>query len=733
MDCGAACLRMICAKYGRHYLLETLRQRCDISRAGSSMLGLSYAAESLGLKTLGVRASIQTLCEVPLPCIVHWKQKHFVVVYRIDLSHKSRRMLKNGDNCHDLKGSVLIADPAIGLVKCKLKDFLDSWISNVRDGREEGVALLIEPTPEFYVEDGEPVKRSSLLFMLKYVKPYGKLFFQLLFGLLLGTALQMIAPLLTQSVVDVGIGNKDINFVVLILIAQLVLYIAQASVEFIRSWILLHISTRINISLISDFLIKLMKLPLSFFDTKMIGDIMQRIGDHDRIRNFLTVTSLNTLFSMLNLVVFSIVLVLYSLKLFAVFIVSSVLYVGWVLLFMRRRKTLDYKRFALSSEEQGKLYQMVYGMQEIKLNNCERQKRWEWEHIQASLFNVGIGSLSLSQYQKSGAVFINEIKNILVSFLSAKAVIDGELTIGMMMAVSYIIGQLNSPVTQIIGFLQSAQDAKVSMERLSEIHNREDEENLNDDKVGIPQQCHTIEIKGVSFRYNKLSDYVLKNVNLTIPQGKVTAIVGVSGSGKTTLVKMLLGFYSPNEGRITVGGSDLWKIRTHVWRKACGAVMQDGFIFSDSIAKNIAIGDDVIDENRLLDAARKACIMDFVKSQPLGFNTKIGAEGKGISHGQKQRILIARAIYKNPEFLFLDEATNSLDANNERTIMENMDSVFCGKTVVVVAHRLSTVRNADNIVVLSDGSVIEQGTHDELIRRKGEYYKLVRNQLELGL
>ncbi|MBR5911495.1 MAG: peptidase domain-containing ABC transporter [Bacteroidales bacterium] len=714
MDCGPACVQMVARHYGRHYTLETLRQKCHISREGVSLLGISEAAESIGFKTVGARLSFEQLKnEAPLPCIVHWKQRHFVVVYKIG------------------KDIVFVADPAHGLVKLTAQEFLNGWASTRNEGTNEGIALLLEPQPDFYAAEGETPDKAKFSFILQYLKPYKKLIVQLFMGMLLGTLLQLIFPFFSQSIVDYGIGTGNLGFVTLILIAQLTLYAAQTAVEFIRSWILLHISTRINISIISDFLIKLMKLPIGFFDTKMIGDLMQRIGDHRRIEAFLTSSTLNTLFSIVTFVVFAVVLAFYSVRLLAVFLVGSLLYVLWVLVFLKYRRELDYKRFAQASAEQSNLIQLITGMQEIKLNNCEKQKRWEWENIQAKLFKVSIKGLSLSQWQQSGAFFINETKNILISYLSARAVIQGDMTLGMMMAVQTIVGQLNSPIGQIIGFIQSAQDAKISLERLGEIHNKPDETQDNN-KVGLLPDDKSIEISELTFHYDPLQEAVLKDLNLAIPEGKVTAIVGMSGSGKTTLVKLLLGFYPPNKGSIRVGGVNLKNVEPKSWRARCGTVMQDGFIFSDSIAKNIAVGEERIDEERLLHAAKVANIQEMIENLPLGYNTKIGQEGNGISQGQRQRILIARAVYKNPDYIFLDEATNALDANNERVIMDNLQSFFKGRTVVVVAHRLSTVKNADQIVVINHGRITETGNHETLTAKRGEYYELVKNQLELG-
>ena len=716
MDCGPTSLAMIARYYGKAYSQQTLRDRSFITREGVSMLGTSDAAESIGMRTMGVRITFDQLAsEVLLPCIAHWKQNHFIVVYKI----------KNN--------TVYVADPAHGLVKYTKEEFMTGWASTRKEGENQGLCLLVEPTPDFYKMEDETLNKSSFKFLFSYLRPYKKFLLQLVLGMVVGSLLQLIFPFLTQAVVDFGINNQDIGFITLILISQLALFAGRTSVEFIRSWILLHISTRINISLISDFLIKMMKLPIGFFDTKMIGDILQRIGDHTRIENFLTTSTLNILFSLINLVIFGIVLFIYDMRIFWIFIIGSILYFAWIYLFMKKRRELDFKRFNQLADNQSNLIQLITGMQEIKLNNCEKQKRWQWERIQARLFRVNIKSLSLSQYQQIGSVFINQTKNIFITFFAAKAVIDGGMTLGMMLAVQYIIGQLNSPIEQLINFMHTTQDAKISLERLGEIHQKKNEEDPDEEKVSILPSDKSINISGISFQYEgPHSEFVLKDVDMQIPESKITAVVGVSGSGKTTLVKLLLGFYPPTKGEIKIGDIDIRSISSRLWRQRVGAVMQDGFIFSDTIAKNIAVRDELVDKKRLLEAARIANIQEFVDSLPLGYNTKIGQEGHGLSQGQKQRILIARAAYSNPDYLFFDEATNALDANNERAIMENLENFFKGRTVVIVAHRLSTVKNADQIVVLEKGKIVERGTHLELTKIKGAYYNLVKNQLELG-
>lgn len=722
MDCGPTCLRMVAKYYGKHYRLETLRQHSFITREGVSVLGISEAVESIGFRTSGVMISFEQLVEeAPLPCIIHWKQVHFVVVYDV------KKIKNNGYR-------IYVADPASGLIEYGEEDFKKCWLSTKEENEERGVALLLQPGPDFLDYDDEKEKKNrNLRFVFRYLIPYKSQLVQLILGMLAASILQLIFPFLTQSLVDIGIRDGNLSFITLILVAQLVIFIARLSVEFIRNWILLHMNTRINIALISDFLAKLMKLPLRYFDTKMTGDIMQRIGDHKRIESFLTGDSISTLFSFVNFFVFAFVLAYYNFLILGIFLLGNSLYVTWVLFFMKYRRELDHKRFAQSAGEQSNIIQLITGMQEIKLNNCEKQKRWQWERIQVRLFKISVKGMALQQLQQVGSVFFSQTTNIIVSFIAAKAVVDGQMTLGMMVSLTYIIGQLSAPVEQFIGFARSFQDAQISLERLNEVHGKEDEEETISNKLTTLPERRDITVQNLSFSYDGADrDYVLENINLTIPQEKVTAIVGSSGSGKTTLVKLLLGFYEPNKGSINIGDTPLNMINPHLWRSKSGAVMQDGFIFSENIAQNIAVGDERIDIDKLRHAVTVANIRDFIDSLPLGYNTKIGMEGSGISQGQRQRILIARAVYKNPEFIFLDEATNALDANNEKEIMRHLNEFYKGKTVVVVAHRLSTVRNADKIVVLDKGKIAEEGTHEELTRNKGIYYELVKNQLELG-
>lgn len=722
MDCGPASLRMIASFYGREFSLSRLRSLMYATRDGVSIHAISEAAEKIGFKTIGGRLSFAKLeHEVVLPCIAHWNQEHFVVVYRI-----------NPKNFFRKQASILIGNPAHGLLKISENEFKSSWVSTISAGEEKGIVLLLEPTQSFYQQDLEPKTRKSLRSLFPYFLRYKRYFGQIFLGLLLGSLFQLIFPFLTQSIVDTGIANKNIGFIYLILSAQMMLTISRLMVDFIRRWILLHISTRVNISLISDFFVKLMKLPMSYFDSKLTGDILQRIGDHERVEKFLTTRTFETLFSFLTLIILGTVLWIYSLVIFVIFLIGSILYTLWILLFLKKRRELDFKYFEARANNQNKTYQLIQGMQEIKLHNSEKRKRWEWEDVQADIFKINIASLKLEQTQMAGNVFINETKNIVITIVAALAVINNQMTLGMMLATQFIVGQLTLPIEQAVAFIHDLQNTNISLERINEIHVKEEENAHREQHVQDLQNC-TIRINNLTFQYEgPQSKKVLNAINLVIPEGKVTAIVGASGSGKTTLMKLLLQYYQPIEGEILVGDRNLESFNTVWWRNQCGAVMQDGFIFSEDFAHNIAAGDGEIDKQRLVRAAKLANIHEYIMERPLKYNTIIGNEGQNLSQGQRQRVLIARSVYKDPTFLFFDEATNALDANNERVIVENLQQFYSGKTVVVIAHRLSTVKNADQIVVIDDGKIVEVGTHQELTAVRGIYFHLVKNQLELG-
>lgn len=717
MQCGIASLSMICQYYGKKYSINYLSELCHATTEGVSMLGISETATNLGLIALTAYVSPEDMLrkDVPLPAILHWKQNHFVVLYKI--KHKY----------------FYIADPGKGLIKYSYDEFIDNWTSTTVNDKEKGVAMFIETTPNFY-EKSDIIDNNSrsYKFLIHYISAYKKLFTQIILGLLLGCLLQLIMPFLTQAIVDIGIKHNDIGFIWLVLLGELMIVTGRTATDFIRRWLLLHISMRINISLVSDFFIKLLKLPMSFFDTKLMGDLLQRIGDHSRVQNFLTGQVLNVVFTILSFIIFGVVLFIYNKIIFCVFVAGSFIYGLWISSFLRRRKVLDYEIFEQQAINQNKTYQFITSMQEIKLQDCEQRRRWEWEDTQADLFGVQMKSIKLQQMQEAGSIFINEVKNILITVFAATAVINGQITLGAMLAIQYIVGQLNSPVEQFMSFIYSLQDVKISLERINEIHEGKNEES-NENQAKAFDAEKSISIENIDFKYDPHAlKKTLDGVSFNIPEGKVTAIVGASGSGKTTLIKLMLGYYRVMAGSISIAGRNINEYNLKWWRRHCGVVMQDGVVFSESIARNIAVDDGEIDVERLEQAAKIANIHSYVMELPLKYNTIIGRDGVGLSQGQKQRILIARAVYKNPDFIFLDEATNALDAKNERAIVENLDEFYKGRTVVVVAHRLSTVKNADQIIVIDKGKVIEVGNHTSLIERKGAYYNLVKNQLELG-
>ena len=720
MQCGIACLQMICKYFGRDYTLSALSKHCFATTEGVSLLGISEAADTLGLHTLSARATVDELSENPLPAILHWNQNHFVVLYKVKKGRK-----------------FYISDPAKGRITYGYDEFIAHWASTLSYGRPAGIVMFFEMTPAFFEfkMDGmtDASERRSFRFLFGYIKKYRKYFLQIVIGLILGSGMQLVLPFLTQAIVDEGIKGKDLNIIWLILLGQLMLTASRTTIDFYRRWILLRIGMNINISLLSDFFVKLLKLPMSFFDTKLMGDLMQRMSDHSRVNNFLTQNCLNVTFSMLTFVVFSVVLFMYSKFVFCIFLLGSLGYGCWLLSFLRRRKVIDYELFEQQSTNNNRTYEFITSMQEIKLQDCERRKCKEWETVQHDLFRVQQKSLKLQQTQEAGSICINEIKNMVITVVAAASVIHGDITLGMMLAIQYIIGQLNSPVEQLMQFFYSLQDVKISLERINEIHLMKDENGKEGLKKQVEDASEGITLRHVDFKYDPHAMYkTLDDINIHIPHGKVTAIVGASGSGKTTLIRLMLGYYPVSGGKLTIGGTDVNTLNKKWWRRQCGVVMQEGAIFSESIARNIAVDDNDVNQEQLYQAADLACIKDDIFYLPLRFNTKIGRDGMGLSQGQKQRILIARAIYKNPDYLFLDEATNSLDASNEYDIVTNLEKFYAGKTVVIVAHRLSTVRNADQIIVLKHGQVVEIGNHESLTAKRGTYYKLVRNQLELG-
>lgn len=722
MDCGPTCLRMIAKYFGKHYSTDYLRELTGYSKRGVSLLGLSEAAEKLGFRTSGIQVTYELLEEeATLPCILHWKRNHFVVL----IDHKKKGFFR--------KEYFLIADPAKGIVKIGLDEFIKFWQPAKKvDSSSIGSALLLEPTEEFHAAAGSPEHELTWKEILKYIGNNKWQVTQILFALVLTSFLQLVFPFLTQSIVDVGINTQNISFIQLILVAQLMLVFSRTIVDFLRSRLLLGISMIINMTILSEFWQKLARLPISYFESFQTGDTIQRIDDNKKIQSFLTGSALSTVFSSINLMIYTVVLLLYNSKLFLIILIGSCLYFFWIRLFLKIRRRLNYQSFSLSAEENGKTLQLIQGMREIKLSNAQAVKIREWEKVQTNIFRVGFKNLTYSQVQQAGALFITQGKDVVITFIVAKLVISGQLSLGAMLAIQFIIGQLNSPIEQLVTFIQNLQDAKISMERLNEIHELSDEENDRQMDSAPLNENSSIYLDDVSFSYpGSQQTTVIRNITLEIPSGKTLAIVGASGSGKTTIIKLLLKFYDNYNGTIRIGETDIRELRSSFWRDQCGSVLQEGFIFSDSILHNIGLGNDEPDLERVKMASETANVLSFIESLPNGFETVLGTNGVGLSQGQKQRILIARAIYKNPRFVFLDEATNALDSNNEKTIVKNLTDYFQGRTVIIIAHRVSTVKNADKIVVFHEGSIAEEGTHRQLLERKGKYYELIKNQLEL--
>lgn len=719
VDCGPTCIKMISQYYDRFFSNEYLSRISFLSRDGVSLQSLKEASETIGFTAVPVKISYEDIIKhAPFPCILHWNHDHFVVLYKIS---------KNIFSAKKAKSTFTIADPADGLITIDEQTFKKYWLPGAN---KKGTALLLHPTDAFYDHPEKKDTANKIRISFKYLYPHKKILLQVAFTFLIGSLISLAFPLLMQILIDQGVNGKNISLVYLVLLSQVLLFVGDTVLGNIRSWLLMYVGTRISFMIISDFLNKLFRLPIRFFDSKKIGDFSQRMDDHHRIERFLTGSVLHSCFSILSIAVFTIIIAYYSVKVLLVYVFLNSLGISWVFLFKNKRKQLDARFFSNKRRTVDKFHEMITGMQEIKLYNNEKLNIAQWEELQLDHFKLNERSALLQQYQHSGFLIFSNLKNILISFISAGEVIHGNMTLGILLSISYIVGQTNGPITQLVDFVKLAQDAKLSMERLEEIHNESDEE--KDPATNGLSLQKDIFLQNVSFQFEgKLSPFVLRDVSFTIPRGKTTALVGASGSGKTTLMKLLLRFYEPVTGTIKIGNSPLHSISPRLWRGQCGTVMQDGYLFNDTIANNIAMSD-MIDDTRLNHAISVAHLEKFIEQLPLGVSTKIGSSGAGISGGQKQRILIARAVYKDPQHIFFDEATSSLDATSESVIMKNLDQFFHKKTVLIIAHRMSTVKNADQIIVLDNGKVEEIGTHETLIKQKQKYFELVKNQLELG-
>ncbi|NDV64203.1 peptidase domain-containing ABC transporter [Bacteroides sp. 224] len=714
-DCGPACIKIIAKYYGKYYSLQYLRDLCGITREGVSLLDISYAADKIGLRSISVKVTIDDLVSrVILPAIIHWDNNHFIVIYKATVK------------------KIYVSDPARGLVSYTYEKFKEKWYKN---DEPYGILMALEPMANFkQIEAHEKIERlKSFENLLGYFTPYKKAFGILFFIMLIATILQAFLPFISKAVIDTGIRTKDVNFIYMVLTANIVLLLSITLSNVLRDWVLLHVTTRVNISLISDYLIKLMKLPVSFFENKLVGDILQRAYDHERIRSFIMNNSLGMLFSSITFAIFSIILLIFNKIIFFIFIAGSIIYVLWIFLFLRVRRKLDWEYFDLLSKDRSYWVETIESIQEIKINNYEDTKRWKWEAIQARLYKLNVKILNINNAQMLGSQFINNIQNMAVTFFCAISVINGDITFGVMISTQFIIGMLNGPVVQFVGFIQSAQYAKISFMRINEIHQLRDEDDMvsiSANSMELPNN-KSIVVKNLAFAYSPHAPLVLKSIYLTIPEGKVTAIVGDSGCGKSTLLKLLLRLYLPSYGEICIGDMNINSVSLRQWRAKCGSVMQEGKIFNDTIQNNIVLNEERIDYEALQRATQIANIAKEIEAMPQGYQTMIGEMGRGLSGGQKQRLLIARALYKDPDYLFLDEATNALDTINEQKIVSSLHNVFKNRTVVVIAHRLSTIKKADQIIVMKDGMITEMGNHEKLMSNQRYYYELIQSQYEL--
>ncbi|MEE1298103.1 MAG: peptidase domain-containing ABC transporter [Muribaculaceae bacterium] len=710
-DCGITCIRIIAYFYGVDIPLKFLRSICDISRVGISIRDILSATKKIGFEANAVKVSAEDILKMPLPAILYWENKHYIVLYKI----------KNN--------KFYIADPGRGKLILDNEEFLNSWLY----GNSMGLAIVLAPKEEFYnIDFGIKDSSESGLFKLakKSISKHLKRFIAVIVLSIVVMLADMITPLIFQSTIDEGIEGKDINLVWVLCLSQFLIFIGYSLSDNVINIILTKTGLKVSIDMMNEYLSKLISFPISFFDRKVNSDFIQKIEDQNRIKNFLIDFPSSAFLTGINIVVFSAMLIYYNYIIFLILLAATFLGFLWTKTFLQKRENIDYSYFYYSSNNRNNIYELINGMQEIKINNAHNIRIAKWKETQLKINELSFKTVLLKMLVNGGNSVLSRIKDIIITGACATLVIKGNMSVGEMMTISYITGRLSSPFSYILNSLNTMQDATMSYERIDEIINKPLD---NKSKYKEHDNIQSIIFSNVSFKYpGSYSPYVLKDINITIPQGKVTAIVGCSGSGKSTLLKLMLGFYIPQKGDIYAGKYNMSDIDTDNWISRCGVVMQNGFIFSGTILENIALSDSKPDINRVKYVTNLACINEFIDTLPMGYHTKIGVTGVELSGGQKQRILIARAVYKNPSFIFLDEATNALDAKNERVIVENLNEFYKGRTVVIVAHRLSTVKNADNIIVLEGGRVAETGNHESLIAQRGAYFNLVRNQLELG-